>query len=88
MTRNRITRKVFSDLATCSLVLVGAAHPVHSCTGTQLTAADGAVVHARTLEFAVDLQSNVVVVPRGYARAGATPDGKRGLKMMAGVTEE
>ncbi len=54
-----------------------------ACTGITLTAADGTVVHARTLEFAIDIDSNVIVVPRGYARVGTTPDGKPGLKWKA-----
>ena len=53
------------------------------CTGIRLIAADGTVVHARTLEFAVDLHSDVIMVPRGYARIGSTPDGKEGLKWKA-----
>ena len=51
-----------------------------ACTGIRLTAADGSIVAARTLEFSIDLDSNVLVVPRGYARTGTTPDGKEGLK--------
>src|SRR5438874_9226006 len=54
-----------------------------ACTGIRLTAADGSVVHARTLEFGIDLHSDVVMVPRGYARTGTTPDGKEGLKWKA-----
>src|SRR5271169_147417 len=50
-----------------------------ACTGIRLTAADGTVVHARTLEFGMDIHSNVIMVPRGYARTGTTPDGKQGL---------
>ena len=45
------------------------------CTGIRLMAADGSVVHARTLEFSVDTESAVIVVPRGYARQGTTPVG-------------
>ncbi len=52
---------------------------VSACTGIRLKAEDGTVVHARTLEFAVDLQSDVIMVPRGYNRIGTTPDGKKGL---------
>jgi choloylglycine hydrolase len=48
-----------------------------------VTAADGTVVHARTLEFGFDIQSNVIMVPRGYSRSGTTPDGKEGLKWKA-----
>ena len=51
-----------------------------ACTGIQLTAEDGSVVHARTLEFAVDVKSDVIVVPRGYSRTATTPDGKEGMK--------
>jgi choloylglycine hydrolase len=54
-----------------------------ACTGIRLTAQDGTIVAARTLEFSIDLQSNVLVVPRGYARIGTTPDGKEGLKWTA-----
>jgi len=35
------------------------------------------------MEFAVDIQSDVITVPRGYARTGTTPDGKAGLKWQA-----
>lgn len=51
-----------------------------ACTGIRLIAADGSVVYARTLEFNVDLDSNVIVIPRGYARTGTTPGGENGLK--------
>ena len=36
-----------------------------ACTGIQLTAKDGGVVAARTLEFGIDLHSNVLVIPAG-----------------------
>ncbi len=51
-----------------------------ACTGIRLKAKDGTVVHARTLEFAVDLKSNVVIIPRNYQRSGTTPDGKKGMQ--------
>jgi len=65
------------------LLLSGAAQSVQACTGILLTAADGSVVHARTMEFAIDIQSDVIMIPRGYARTGSTPDGKEGLKWKA-----
>ena len=67
-------------LAPC---LTGRVQPVTACTGIRLTAADGTVVDARTLEFAIDIHSEVLMVPRGYARTGSTPDGKEGLKWTA-----
>ncbi len=63
----------------CALFLL-AHSPAEACTGIRLTAEDGSVIHARTLEFAVDIDSDVIVVPRGYSRIGSTPDGKDGLK--------
>src|SRR5205823_4729619 len=48
-----------------------------------LIAEDGTVIHARTMEFAIDIHSDVMMVPRGYARLGTTPDGKEGLKWKA-----
>ena len=56
---------------------------VEACTGIRLKAADGTIVFARTLEFGIGLGSEVIVVPRGYARTGTTPDGKNGLKWTA-----
>lgn len=43
-----------------------------ACTGICLMAEDGSVVPARTMEFGVDLESDIIVVPRGYAYMGET----------------
>ena len=59
------------------------AQPALACTGIFLTSDDGDFVHARTLEFGLDLHSEILMVPRGYARTGTTPDGKEGLKWKA-----
>lgn len=50
------------------------------CTGIQLTAKTGAVVSARTMEFGIDLESDVLMTPRGHARMGTTPDGPNGMQ--------
>ncbi len=76
----RFAQKLAAMISAGALFLASTAD---ACTGIRLTAADGTVVHARTLEFAVDLQSNVLVSPRGYERVGATPDGKDGLRWKA-----
>ncbi len=55
------------------------AQPAQACTGLRLTAEDGAVVPGRTLEFGFDLQSNVVVIPKGTKFTGSTPGGGTGL---------
>ncbi|CAA0121586.1 Choloylglycine hydrolase [BD1-7 clade bacterium] len=51
-----------------------------ACTGIQINANDGTVIHARTLEFAVDIESDVIIVPRGFERTGSTPDKQTGAR--------
>jgi choloylglycine hydrolase len=65
----------------------------HACTGIQLVAKDGGYVAARTLEFGVDLHSNVLVIPAGTAMTGSFPDGGTGVRYttkygMAGANGE
>jgi choloylglycine hydrolase len=52
--------------------------PAAACTGIRIKPQDGSVIVARTLEFAVDLRSEVLVVPRGLEFVGETPSGKSG----------
>ncbi|MGO9801245.1 MAG: linear amide C-N hydrolase [Candidatus Binatus sp.] len=71
------SRAIYLAILACSLFFAKVAP---ACTGIRLRAEDGTVVYARTLEFNVDPDSDVIVVPRGYARTGTTPDGENGLK--------
>jgi choloylglycine hydrolase len=80
MTRTGIAQTIVSAIGACALLFSSAVQPALACTGIRLTAEDGTVVQARTLEFAIDLPSDIMMVPRGYARTGTTPDGKEGLK--------
>ena len=77
--KNQIRKTLITGAAIGSLL----ANAAHACTGIRLIAEDGTVVHARTMEFAIDIHSDVIMVPRGYARTGTTPDGKEGLKWKA-----
>ncbi len=81
MTRFRII-PVAAVLAGTLLVAVMAQRS-EACTGIRLIAGDGSVVHARTLEFAIDIESAVTMIPRGYVRTGTTPDGKQGMRWNA-----
>jgi choloylglycine hydrolase len=58
-----------------------------ACTGITIKPKDGAIIYARTLEFAMDLHSNIIVVPRGKEYVGTGPDEKPGLhwKTLYGV---
>jgi choloylglycine hydrolase len=80
MMTHPMTQKVFSILGASAMLLSSIIQSAQACTGIRLTAADGTVVHARTMEFAIDIHSDAMMVPRGYARIGTTPDGKEGLK--------
>jgi len=83
MVRHGMLRKAASTVGVCAVLLSTIMQPTQACTGIRLVAKDGTVVYARTLEFGIDLQSEVLMVPRGYARTGTTPDGKEGLKWKA-----
>ncbi len=83
MPQRQIIRKVVSTVTVCAMLLSGAVQSVQACTGITLVADDGTIVHARTMEFAIDVHSDVMMIPRGYARTGTTPDGKEGLRWKA-----
>ena len=61
---------------------VALAPVAHACTGIELTAKDGGVVAARTLEFGIDPKSEVMVVPAGTAITGTLPDGGKGISYV------
>ena len=77
MQQEKIVSKLFAVGAVLELASAPAAQ---ACTGIRVIAADGTVVHARTLEFGIDLKSDVILEPRGYSRTGTTPDGKPGKR--------
>lgn len=68
MQTTNIVSKLLAVGAVLGLVVVP---PAQACTGIELIAVDGTVVHARTLEFGIDLKSNVIMV--GVIRARERP---------------
>ncbi len=46
-----------------------------ACTGLALHAKDGSSVSGRTLEFGIQVDTSVAVIPRGYQFTAATPSG-------------
>ncbi len=64
-----------------ALALVSAAlpTPAEACTVFRLKAGDGSLVVGRSMEFAVDLKYDAVVVPRNKAYVSPGPGGKAGL---------
>jgi choloylglycine hydrolase len=53
--------------------------PAGACTAFRLTASDGTVLSVRSMEFAVDLKYDVLLVPRNRAYTSPAPGGKKGL---------
>jgi choloylglycine hydrolase len=51
-----------------------------ACTGITIKPKDGSIIFARTLEFATDLKSSIIVVPRGREYVGTAPGNKSGLR--------
>lgn len=70
----------FSLFALLGLTFLSLSLPLSACTGIRIKPQDGSVVAARTLEFAVDIQSNIIFVPRGHEYQGTTPEGSEGIK--------
>ena len=60
--------------------LAASNQPAAACTGIRIEPKDGSVIVARTLEFAADLQSNVIVIPRATESVATAPGGKPGLR--------
>jgi choloylglycine hydrolase len=62
-----------------AVVLGAGAVTALACTGIRLTAKDGSVVVARTLEFGMDLQSKITVIPAGTPLTGTLPNNTTGV---------
>ncbi len=61
------------------IVLALAASYASACTGIRISAHDGSVIYARTLEFAEPLESQILFLPRNYEFVGTTASGRPGL---------
>ena len=77
LNRLTITLKLVALLATAALLHV---FPVLACTSVQLTASDGSVVVARTMDDnPAIMKINVALTPRGKTIQSTNPDGSPGL---------
>ena len=62
--RNQIRKILIAAGAICAL----SRYSAQAFTGIRLVAGDGSVIHARTMEFAIDIHSEIMMSPRGFAR--------------------
>ncbi|MGI9241900.1 MAG: linear amide C-N hydrolase [Verrucomicrobiales bacterium] len=73
-----------ASLALGLFALVTSLNSAGACTAITLRAEDGSFIQARTMEWgAFDLQSDLIIVPRGHQFTGVTPDGKPGHQWSA-----
>ena len=67
-----------------AVVALAALGRADACTSIRLKTTDGAVIYARTMEYADNLHSGVLVVPKGTPFTGTLPDGSaKGLSFQA-----
>ena len=71
--------KTLKTLLLMYTVLVMSNSMTHACTATKLKAKDGSVVYARTLEFSINIHSNIIMIPRNYSMKGTSPFEGKGL---------
>ena len=76
----KITACRWIVVVACLGCLLFCSTPTFACTGIRLTAKDGTIVYARTLELGADMDSSILVVPRGHEYVGDTPMGTPGLR--------
>lgn len=74
---NMMKRKAAAIILVAAGMITLATHThLDACTGIKLVAKDGSFVAGRTLEFGIDLDTSVAIVPRGFPFVGTTPNGK------------
>src|SRR3984885_3359892 len=74
--------RITSILGIFALTAIGPS-TAPACTGITIKPKDGSIIFARTLEFGMDLKSNILIVPRGKEFVGTAPGDKAGLRWTA-----
>ena len=72
-------QKIIRILVTVVCLMAVLTQSADSCTVFRLKAHDGSIIVGRSMEFAVDLKYDAIVVPRNKAYASFAPEGKVGL---------
>lgn len=67
--------RVSSCVIATILACIALSTDLRACTGIKLVAKDKAIVHGRTLEFGVKVDTSIVVIPRGFDFVSTTPNG-------------
>lgn len=75
--RNPITNRTLAAAVTAVMLWTSVAH---ACTSFLLVAKDGSKTYGRTMEFGVDMKSQVTLLPRGLEMTGSLPDAGQGMR--------
>jgi choloylglycine hydrolase len=75
-----VLRNILNKVAIISMLFSSSAW---ACTEVRVTADNGAIVIGRSMEFGVDVDSNLVVQPRGQKRISSSSDGSKGLSWVS-----
>lgn len=59
--------------------LMAGALPAEACTSLVLPTTDNGRIYGRTMEFAMDMKSQMIALPRHYALQGSGPAGETGM---------
>lgn len=68
-------------------LMLALAVPARACTSLLLQAADGGYVYGRTMEFTLQMRSQLIIVPRGLTITTTGPDGTLGKGGMTYTTK-
>ena len=74
-------KRIMKSMVLLAMIVSTAVCPsaTSACTGVTIKPKDGSVIFGRTLEFAQELHSNIIIVPRNFNFVGTAPDEKQGL---------
>lgn len=53
---------------------------MQACTDFLVTTEDKAAINGRSMEFGIDMESKIVIHPRGEERSSSAPNGQKGIK--------
>ena len=79
VSKKRLQYHIFKTLILLYVITVDY-NGVDACTAFQIKSQDGANLYCRSMEFGVDLKSNLLIAPIGSDYQASAPNNQAGLK--------